>query len=205
MVSTKKAGNRKKKFKPRRSSTSTLPSIGSIIPEELYNFGEDDDDDESDSDDEDLSIYEIHHVSSESSDDTDIDEDDIERRLASIPEGVSRDVSGAGTASREFSKADMSGDVESGARTRGSSGRRKDDSSSDSDSENDDDNHSSSTMKNYCDCLDIRIFDKGEDGTGRIFNPTCGAYVVMILVVFMIAVWTGIGIAWRRVRQPDEP
>lgn len=201
MVSTKKAGNRKKKFNPRRSSTSTLPSIGSIIPEELYNYGEEDD--ESESDDEDLSIYEIHHVSSESSDETDIDEDEIERRLASIPEVGSRDVSGAGTASREFSKADVSRDVEIGERNRGSSGRRKDNSSNDSDSEND--NRSSSTMKNYCDCLDIRVFDKGEDGTGRIFNPTCGAYVVMILVVFMIAVWTGIGIVWHRARQSDEP
>jgi hypothetical protein len=195
MVSTKKAGNKKKKFRPRRSSTSTLPSIGSIIPEEFYNFGEDDES-ESDDDDDDISIYEIHHVSSESSYETDIDEDEIERKLASIPEVASPDASAGGTAIREISKGDTTRGIESGERSRGSSDRRKDNTNG---NDNVNDNGSSSTMKDYCDCLDIRCFDKGEDGTGGRFNPTCGAYVVMFLVVFMIAVWAGIGIIWHRV------
>jgi len=65
MVSTKKAEN-KKRFKARRSSTSTLPSIGSIIPEELYAqydyfLREDDDDD----DKSDFSYFEIHDPSTD--------------------------------------------------------------------------------------------------------------------------------------------
>jgi len=184
MVSTKKIGNKAKRG-PRRSSTSTLPSIGSIIPEEMW-VNYDDDEEESDEDDE---IFEVPSDSDESED----EEIALEKggQLSSILEVASRDMS-RGAASRDMTSAsrDISRVTSNVESAKSSSNLRSRSLESSSRIEN--------PTKPYCDCLDIRCFERKEDGTRGKFNPTLGAYVVMFLTVFMVALWTGIGIVWYR-------
>uniref|UniRef100_A0A7S0UKE8 Uncharacterized protein n=1 Tax=Pseudo-nitzschia delicatissima TaxID=44447 RepID=A0A7S0UKE8_9STRA len=197
MVSTKKVANKKSKFKPRRSSTSTLPSIGTIIPEESWDYADAQYDiEEEEEEDEEFSIYEIEHpdsdASSGSTSDDDMEEAELERKLYSIHEVASRDRSGTNSRadSREFSVEDSreisiadSSDVESGE----DSG--DDNTSSSNEGKSNDDR----TVWEYCACLDIRCFERREDGRRGKFNPTMGAYVLTFLVLILLAVWAFIG------------
>ena len=119
MVRTKKVANKKSKFKPRRSSTSTLPSIGSYIPEETWDYGDDEE-----------SIYEIEidEEGSESSVD-DIEEAELTGQLSSILEVASRDMTN--TNSREFSVSSNK-DLETGDGVNDDNGNQSKDSSDDS-------------------------------------------------------------------------
>ena len=206
MVSTEKMANRGRgrKFNPRRSSTSTLPSIGSIIPEELYdkfNFDDhDDDDDDYDYDDDDTDDEDDIYLYDEESYNSD---DDIEsgNKLSSILEVASRDISRTtATGERDISRGAQS--FESGSSD--VIGKLKDASGTGSKSRSR--SRSRSSRGAYCDCLDIRCFQdvEGDDGENRRkFKPTCGAYVIMFLVVFMISVWTGIGVVWHLLLRSD--
>ncbi len=198
MVSTKKVANKKSKFKPRRSSTSTLPSIGSIIPEESWDYADaqHDIEEEEEEDDEEFSIYEIENpdsdASSGSKSDGDMEEAELERKLYSIHEVASRDRSGTNSRadSREFSVEDSreisiadSSDVESGV-----------DSGEDNmSSSNEGKSNDGRTVWEYCACLDIRCFERRDDGRRGKFNPTMGAYVLTFLVLILLAVWAFIG------------
>lgn len=212
MVSTKKMGNKKSKFKPRRSSTSTLPSIGSIIPEETWNYGDDDnfDEDEEEDDDDEESIYEIEvGDSDESSNSTsvdDIEEADLTGKLSSILEVASRDMSKTNsrdmsrTNSREFSVS-SSRDLESGD---GDNANRSNDSSDDDDTDKSSSNRNRNrSLLDRCACLDIRCFDRNRDGSRGRFNPTMGVYVLVFLLLLLLSVWVGIGVVWYRTRQPE--
>lgn len=127
------------------------------------------------------------------------DDEDYDRRngdnLSSIIE----------VASRDHSKATGSHDVSNISRGSRNTDIELGESDSDSDSVKtppDDED----VAKVYWDCLDIRCFQEviGDDGeTRRKFKPTCGAYMVIFLVVFMISVWTGIGVVWRILLRDD--
>lgn len=209
MVSTKKVANKKSKFKPRRSSTSTLPSIGSYIPEETWDYGDDeyieedeeeDDDEEEDEDDEDEeSIYEIEidEERSESSVD-DIEEAELTGQLSSILEVASRDMTN--TNSREFSVSSNK-DLETGDGDNDDNGNHSKDSSDESD--DDDKSASHRSVLERCVCLDVRCFERNRDGSRGRFRPTMGVYVLVFLFLLLLSVWVGIGVVWYRVRQPE--
>ncbi len=205
MVSTKKVANKKNKFKPRRSSTSTLPSIGSIIPEESWDYADaaydieeedEDEDDDDDEDDKDL-IDEIEIIDSDGEDDDNMEEAELERKLSSILEVASRDRSGTNSRdiSRELSVEDSivnsvpdSVDIESG------------DESGDKESSSDlGRSNRKRTCWEYCACLELRCFEVRDDGRRGKFKPTVGVYIVTFLVLILLTVWTGIGILLFRV------
>ena len=219
MVSTKKVANKKSKFKPRRSSTSTLPSIGTAIPEESWDYGNMVDDEDEDDDD---SIYEIDDLDSDESSRSDsndyIEELEMEDKLSSIMEVASRDMSM--TNSRDMSRTNSRDMSRTNSRyTSGESSRDMEsgesyyddnsdsDDNSNNDKEEDDDEKPSSnrshTTWQYCACLDIRCFERRDDGSRGRCNPTMGVYVVTFLVLMLISVWGGIGIVWYRVRQSE--
>jgi len=189
MVSTRKAANRAR-ARPRRSSTSTLPSIGSIIPEEMYEEYDDDDDDD------DFSYYEVHHIgdSDDSSYETDVSDGDYEEKLASATsrgDNTHQDV--------------LERDIEGG---------NPEDQRDKSGGSSDPDPNPTTVPATCCDCVVIRCFEEKEEdnddgvsnntgGNRRQFKPNFGAYVVLFLIVFLVAIWAGIGIAWHHLFQSD--
>jgi len=204
MASTRKVANKRRgRAKPRRSSTSTLPSIGSIIPEELYSEFDYEIDDDDDDEEEDDGYHEIHHVHESDSDESSF-EREIEfglndKKLSSILEVASRDVSRANRSkgmdmSRDASRGNRSVDFGNSSSEGDGQSRSFAKSRSSSVSE-----PNRAAIKEYWDCFDIRCFEKREEDdvtSRRKFNPSCGCYLLVFLLLFLVAVCGGIGAVW---------